>query len=112
MSVSELRTLRDEGLSNTMIAQRLDISVNTVARYLGPMTSEERRRIMRERNFVDHGTPVRCAADAADRLAASVLPVTDMVYEIKGTRTAYSVDAAKKQYQFHPERKQPYDQGR
>ena len=100
MSVSELRTLRNEGLSNLMIAQRLDISAATVARYLWPMTSEERGRIMRERNFVDHDTPAQRAARIMGKPITPVLPVAAMVYEIKGALATYSVDATEGDISF------------
>ena len=51
----ELRRLRDEGASNQEIASTFGCSERTVAHILGPMTSEERSRIMRNRSRSDRG---------------------------------------------------------
>ena len=44
ISVSELETMRESGMTNAQIAKNLDVSVHTVMRYIGKMPQEMRRR--------------------------------------------------------------------
>lgn len=52
VSLSELQSMRAQGLSNKEIAQRLDCSTHTIYAYLGKMPTELRSEIGRrtERN--------------------------------------------------------------
>ena len=44
ISVSELETMRESGMTNAQIAKNLDVSVHTVMRYIGKMPQEMRRK--------------------------------------------------------------------
>lgn len=92
ISYSTLRGMRDQGMSNSMIAQRLEISASTVARYLGPMTHEERSRIMRERDFLDHEVQAESYTGRVEPIKP-VLPLANVRYDMRGNVGSYRIDA-------------------
>lgn len=81
ISVQEMLEMREQGLSNREISERLDISYASVCRYIGrnPRTSAENKEIQASH---DH-KPVR-------------LKTTSKMVELEGESTSFKVDIMKK----------------
>lgn len=75
VSHSELMTMREEGLSNQEIAERLEISPNTVWRYIGPqpkdMTAANRKAGLAETKKPEKPKKLRFSDDELRSLRAS-----------------------------------------
>jgi hypothetical protein len=80
VSISEMLELREQGLTNREIAIKLDITSQTVRKYIGAMPSELRSKAIREQKIPQPTTPVE------------QLPICNLRFTIQGKFANYEID--------------------